>query len=63
MADGRGSKAASSLLFKLAESTGMQLISFVVSLLLARLLTPGDYGVLTTLTVFIPLRFLRMLPA
>lgn len=53
MADGRGSKAASSLLFKLAESTGMQVISFVVSLLLARLLTPGDYGVLTTLTVFI----------
>ena len=53
MADRRGQKAASSFLFKLAESLGMQGISFVVSVVLARLLDPSDYGVLTLLTVFI----------
>lgn len=53
MSDSRSRKAASSFAFKLLESVGMQGVSFVVSLLLARLLTPGDYGVLTMLTVFI----------
>ena len=55
MSEARGGKAASSFLFKLIESVGMQLISFVVSVLLARLLTPDDYGILTMLTVFIAL--------
>jgi len=53
MSEGRGGKAASSFLFKLIESFGMQGVSFVVSLVLARLLDPSDYGVLTMLTVFI----------
>lgn len=53
MSDSRSGKAAVSFLFKLAESFGMQGVSFVVSLLLARLLEPSDYGVLTMLTVFV----------
>ena len=53
MADTRGRKAASSFVFKFVESMGMQLVSFAVSLVLANLLSPGDYGVLAMLTVFI----------
>lgn len=53
MPDPRGKKAAASFLFKLTESVGTQGISFVVSVILARLLDPSDYGVLTMLTVFI----------
>lgn len=53
MPDPRGKKAAPSFLFKLTESVGTQGISFVVSVILARLLDPSDYGVLTMLTVFI----------
>ena len=53
MADTRGRRAASSFVFKFVESMGMQLVSFAVSLVLANLLSPGDYGVLAMLTVFI----------
>ena len=53
MSENRSGKAASSLLFKLMESFGMQGIAFVVGLVLARLLDPADYGVLGMLTVFI----------
>ena len=53
MREQRGKQAAASYLFKLAESVGTQGISFVVSVVLARLLDPSDYGVLTMLTVFI----------
>ncbi|MBE5801647.1 MAG: lipopolysaccharide biosynthesis protein [Clostridiales bacterium] len=53
MGEVRGEKAASSLMFKLLESFGMQGIAFVVGLVLARLLDPTDYGVLGMLTVFI----------
>ncbi len=53
MPDVRGQKAAASFLFKLMESFGTQGVAFVVSVLLARLLSPDDYGVLTMLTVFI----------
>jgi len=45
--------AGKSFLFKFAESLGTQGISFVVGIILARLLSPSDYGVLTLLMVFI----------
>ena len=53
MSESRGQNAASSLLFKLIESFGMQGVAFVVSIVLARLLSAEDYGVLGMLTVFI----------
>lgn len=53
MREGRGGRAASSFAFKLAESFGVQGVSLVVSLVLGRLLSPDDYGVLGMLTVFV----------
>ena len=55
MSGERGRKAASSMLFKLTESVLTQGVSFCVSIVLARLLSPDDYGVLTILMVFIAL--------
>ncbi|MGN0613938.1 MAG: lipopolysaccharide biosynthesis protein [Porcipelethomonas sp.] len=42
-----------SLIYKFVERCGCQGISFVVQIILARLLDPTDYGVLTLLTIFI----------
>ncbi len=53
MSESRSQKTVSSFLFKLIESVGNQGIAFLVSLLLARLLDPADYGVLSMLLVFI----------
>lgn len=53
MSESRSQKTISSFLFKVIESVGNQGIAFLVSLLLARLLDPSDYGVLSMLTVFI----------
>ncbi|MBP3650379.1 MAG: lipopolysaccharide biosynthesis protein [Clostridia bacterium] len=53
MSENRSGKAASSLLFKLMESFGMQGIAFVVGLVLARRLDAADYGVLGMLMVVI----------
>jgi len=53
MSESRSQKTLSSFFFKLIESVGNQGIAFIVSLYLARLLDPADYGVLAMLTVFI----------
>ncbi len=42
-----------SLIYKFMERCGYQGISFIIQLILARLLDPTDYGVLTLLTIFI----------
>lgn len=47
------SKTISSLLWKFAERTGAQAITFVLSIILARLLSPSDYGAIAILLVFI----------
>ena len=46
------SKVISSLIWKLFERAGSQLISFVVSIVLARILTPSDYGTIALITIF-----------
>ena len=46
-------KAVVGLFWKLAERTGAQAITFVLSIVLARLLTPNDYGAIAILLVFI----------
>lgn len=47
------SKTLSSLAWKFAERCGAQGIQFVVSIILARLLTPADYGLIGLITVFL----------
>lgn len=42
-----------SLIFKFLERVGYQGIAFIVQIILARLLDPTDYGLLTMLTIFI----------
>lgn len=48
-----GKRIVSNLIWRLAERFGAQLVSFVVSIVLARLLLPEDYGTITMVTVFI----------
>lgn len=47
------SRVLSSLFWKFLESGGTQAIGFVISIVLARLLVPDDYGVIALVTVFI----------
>lgn len=47
------SKIISGLLWKFYERTGAQAITFILSIILARLLTPSDYGAIAILLVFI----------
>lgn len=47
------SKTLSGLIWKFAERSGAQAIQFVVSIILARLLTPSDYGLIGLITVFL----------
>ncbi len=46
-------KVFSGLVWKFAERIGAQVVSFVVSMILARLLLPSDYGVIALITIFI----------
>lgn len=48
-------KTFGGLIWKFLESVGNQLVSFVVSLVLARILMPEEYGVIAIVTVFITL--------
>lgn len=48
-------KTISGLFWRYAERCGAQGIQFVVSIVLARLLSPGDYGIIGLITVFIAL--------
>ena len=45
-------KVFTNLLWRLAERVGAQLVAFIVSVVLARLLTPEDYGTVALVTVF-----------
>lgn len=49
------SKVLSSLVWKLLERGGTQGIQFVIQIILARLLTPEDYGVIAIIMIFIAL--------
>lgn len=49
----KGETVLTNMLWRLAERSGTQLVSFVVSIILARLLLPEDYGVISLITVFI----------
>lgn len=46
-------KVASSLLWKFLERGGVQVVQFIVSILIARILSPRDYGSVALLTIFI----------
>lgn len=45
-------KAFSSIVWKMLERIGAQLVSLVVSITIARLLDPSDYGVVSLVTIF-----------
>lgn len=45
-------KVTSNFIWRFAERCGAQLVTFVVSIVLARLLTPEDYGTIALVTVF-----------
>lgn len=46
-------KVASSMFWKFGERVGTRFVTFVVSLLLARILSPEDYGIVALLTFFV----------
>ena len=45
-------KTISNFIWRFAERCGAQLVTFIVSIILARLLTPEDYGTIALVTVF-----------
>ena len=47
------SKTINSLIWKFAERCGAQIVSFIVSIVLARVLAPHDYGLIAIVTIFI----------
>lgn len=44
-----------SFFWKLLERSGAQIITFIVSIILARLLEPSEYGIIAIITIFINL--------
>ncbi|TGY42351.1 lipopolysaccharide biosynthesis protein [Clostridium sartagoforme] len=44
-----------SIIWKIMERTGVQGVQFILQLILARLLTPSEYGIISLITVFIVL--------
>ncbi|MBR5621146.1 lipopolysaccharide biosynthesis protein [Candidatus Saccharibacteria bacterium] len=53
MAEGVKQKVVSNLAWRFAERTGAQVVQFVVSIVLARILAPEAYGTIALVTVFI----------
>ena len=51
--DNTKSKVFSGLIWRFAERIAAQLVTFVVSIILARMLLPEDYGLITLVTIFI----------
>lgn len=51
----KAERVLSSVAWRFAERICAQLVTFVVSIILARLLTPGEYGIIAITTVFITL--------
>lgn len=45
-------KSVNGVIWKLLQNSSAQIINFIVSIVLARLLTPGDYGIVAMITVF-----------
>ena len=53
MSDVTKQKVFSNLIWRFLERTGAQIVSFVVSIVLARILLPEDYGTIALITIFI----------
>ena len=51
--DNTKTKVLSGLIWKFAERISAQVVTFVVSIILARMLMPEDYGLITLVTIFI----------
>lgn len=48
----KSEKVVSNFIWRFAERCGAQIVSFIVSIVLARVLAPEDYGTITLVTVF-----------
>lgn len=48
-----GKRAVSGFIWRLLQNSGTQVVSFIVSIILARLLMPSDYGLVAIINVFI----------
>lgn len=47
-----GKRAITGFVWRLFQNSGTQIVSFVVSIVLARILSPADYGLIAMITVF-----------
>lgn len=52
MHESQGSKVLGNFIWRFAERCGAQLVGFIVSVVLARMLDPSDYGSIALITVF-----------